>query len=255
MCSASPPEGIITSEAKPGGKMRELVSQFPGTDDLQLISAMQANVDEADCLIDVSFLESIECELTDAMASEDWDRTAICVALTAILVRKRGGGDRIKMVFFKEVLPSLMDLVPWVPDDLRYDIVDVLSCIVMTWVPCEWISDDVVKITCELHKDALRDGSFGDRERAYRFFHNFLVRFPDIAGEIVVPQDFDLFFGFIVETDLLLDDDCWTSIFVIVDRAITIDYHLDYLLEYLGGHESSARVRLVKERIPKPAYK
>jgi hypothetical protein len=80
-------------------------------------------------------------------------------------------------VAFRTTRPSLLELIPRVPEDVLYDLCDVLSSIIMRWNPSDWIPENAVIDSCQLHEMALREGI--DDERDYRFFRNFFTCFPD----------------------------------------------------------------------------
>jgi hypothetical protein len=148
------------------------------------------------------------------------------------------------------MLPSLAGLIPSVGKDLLHDITDGLSSSILSWVPSKWITDDFVRATCELHEEALRKGRSEDRERGLRFYHNSFTCLPEIAAEVSPLPESGLLFGFVMETDLVLDDHYSTSVISLGNRATVIGSSVDEFMIYLDEiepDESDARVRVIKE--------
>jgi hypothetical protein len=76
--------------------MRALVWQFSERNEVEFLFAVLMDPDKADCYVDVAFLELLEYEFRDAIAVQDFERLIISVALAAVLIRMKCGGDCVK---------------------------------------------------------------------------------------------------------------------------------------------------------------
>jgi hypothetical protein len=222
--------------------LRTLIWQFPDGDMLQLVSAIEMNPDDADCYITVIFLQALECELATAVTAHDLHQMIVCVTLTELLIRMKCMGSSVKEAFFQTILSLLITGLPDLPEDAIYDICDVLSLIVIMWYPSDWIDVDIVVLTCELHMTALQNGRFDDRERAYRFFHNLFIAVPDQAPSFISLDYFSCIFEFLMEGDLIYEDDYFLTVFPLLLRACEVGYPLNVFEDYLQELEPDERV-------------
>jgi hypothetical protein len=158
----STPERIDLDEPECQVEIRGLIWQFPDGSGEKLIAAMQMNHNKACRHIDVTFLELVECEFTDAMIVEDLERTTICLGLAAVLVKMKCGGDCAKEVFFRMMLPLLLNLIPHLPEEILHNACDLLSSMIMTWNLSDEIPENAVIETYQLHERALQECSFDD---------------------------------------------------------------------------------------------
>jgi hypothetical protein len=225
-----------------------MIWQFPDGNGAKLIAEIWMNPDEADRHIDVAFRELVACEFTNAIV-EDMGPITICLWLATVLVRTKCAGYCIKEAFFRTMLQLLLNLIPHLPEEVRYDACDVLSSIIMMWNRSDWIPETAGIETCQLHERALQEGSFDDRQRVYRFVHNFFACFPDHAAQMIPIECLTPVFNFVMKTHLIFMQDSWRTVFTFVVRAVQLGYPLTEFEIYLGEVESSGRVWALQKYI------
>jgi hypothetical protein len=84
------------------------------------------------------------------------------------------------------------------PKEVLYDACDVQPSIIMTWNLSDWMLERSVIEAYQLHERAIQEGSFHDRRRAYRFYHNFFACFPDHAAQLVPIECLTPVFNFVI---------------------------------------------------------
>jgi hypothetical protein len=138
--------------------------------------------------------------------------------------------------------PLLLNRIIHIPEEVLSDACNVVSSIIMTWNPSDWLPESAVIEICQLQDKALQEGSFDNRRRAYRFFHNFFTCFPDHAARVIAIECLTPVLNFVKETNLVFLEDYWRTMFTYVVWALQLGYPLTEFETYLGEVEPNGRV-------------